>query len=146
MMNYNNMKVVELRRIAQGRGIKGYQSQKKAWLVEKLEATETPKKNKTNKKAVYYEYDGKSLTIGQWSKELGIPQGTLRARITRLGWTIEEVITKSNKHDKLYEFEGKKMNLRQWAEELDTPLGTLYARINRLGWTPEEAFAGQKGA
>lgn len=39
-----------------------------------------------------YEYDGKSLSIEDWSKEVGIKANTIAKRL-EYGWTIEEALT-----------------------------------------------------
>lgn len=46
-------------------------------------------KNKTNNR--YISYDGKSMTLKDWSRELGISYWTLHARLRR-GWTTEEIL------------------------------------------------------
>lgn len=38
--------------------------------------------------------NGRTMPIAEWSKETGIPYGTLKARKTRLGYTDEECISK----------------------------------------------------
>lgn len=48
----------------------------------------------SNKRAtVLYEYNGKSRTLTQWAKEIGVPRETLRGRVKRYGYTIEEALT-----------------------------------------------------
>jgi hypothetical protein len=42
---------------------------------------------------VLYEYNGKSLSIGAWAREVGIKKSTLRARIKIYGWNIGKAIT-----------------------------------------------------
>lgn len=39
------------------------------------------------------EYNGKTQTIAEWAKELGMPYHTLRDRILRYGWSIEMALT-----------------------------------------------------
>lgn len=38
-------------------------------------------------------YDGKTDTVSNWSKEVGISSSTIRRRL-QLGWSIEEALTK----------------------------------------------------
>lgn len=154
MKNYEEMSSRELRKIGQELKIKGYGSAGKAYLIAEItriekekeleakkqkEAAEKPKKQKGK----LYEYNGKAQTLGQWSKELGIPLGTLNARIKRMGWTIEEALsTQSNsKNEKLYEHNGKAQSLGQWAKELNISVNTLRARVDRLGWDIEKALS-----
>jgi hypothetical protein len=44
------------------------------------------------RKGLTFEHDGRKLTIPEWSRETGIDQKTLWARVNTLGWTIDEAI------------------------------------------------------
>ena len=151
-MNYNEMKTVELRKIAQKLKIKGYASGNKAYLVPEIEkaiaereaAKKAEKAKKQPQKAERkkgWTFEGKS--IAEWSRELNIPQATLRARMKR-GWELKDVFTAENhtaKNSNLIEYNGKAMTLNAWARELNVSPHTLFARINRLGWTIEDALS-----
>lgn len=53
---------------------------------------------------VYYEKDGKSQTLSQWCRELGLNKGTVYSRIHRAGWPFERAIsepTHTEKRNKL---------------------------------------------
>jgi hypothetical protein len=39
-----------------------------------------------------YEYDGKNLSLWNWSKVTGIPFATIRQRQAR-GWTVKDMVT-----------------------------------------------------
>lgn len=43
--------------------------------------------------AKLYEHDGKSMTLRQWSEIIGIPPRTLRLRLSRRDWSIEQALT-----------------------------------------------------
>lgn len=47
--------------------------------------------NSNTRKNIYLTANGKTQTISQWSRELGIPNSTLTARYN-LGWTAEDII------------------------------------------------------
>lgn len=147
MKNYEEMTSRELKKVAAELKIKNYSRSTKAYLLLEInrimaerepEPVEKPKKSRGK----LYEYNGKAQTLGQWSKELNIPLGTLNARIRRMGWTIEEALgTESgSKNEKLYEFNGKSQSLGQWAKELNISINTLRARVDRLGWDIEKAL------
>lgn len=145
MKNYEEMTSRELKKVAAELKIKNYSRSTKAYLLLEInrimaerKAEEKPKKTRGK----LYEYNGKAQTLGQWSKELNIPLGTLNARIRRMGWTIEEALgTKSgSKNEKLYEFNGKSQSLGQWSKELNISINTLRARVDRLGWDIEKAL------
>lgn len=154
MKNLNEMKTKDLRLMARDLGIKGYGSAGKGFLIPEIEkvmaereaakkaeeAAKQPKKaEKKQKKG--WTFEGK--TIAEWSRELNIPQATLRARMKR-GWKNEDVFTAENhmaKNSNLIEFNGKAMTLNAWAKELNVSPHTLFARINRLGWSVEKALS-----
>ncbi len=37
-------------------------------------------------------YNGKSLSLGQWSKKLNIPRNTIHMRLYSYGWSIEDAL------------------------------------------------------
>jgi hypothetical protein len=39
-------------------------------------------------------FDGKTLTIRQWSRKLGIKPSTLTERLGRYGWTVEQALSR----------------------------------------------------
>lgn len=51
-----------------------------------------------NSKNIYIEYDGKSKTISQWAKDLGMKNSTLHNRIRVKGWSIERALTEPVRH------------------------------------------------
>jgi hypothetical protein len=38
-------------------------------------------------------FNGRELTIAEWSKELAIPIETIRSRLNEFGWTVEKTLT-----------------------------------------------------
>ena len=135
----------ELKKVAAELKIKNYSRSTKDYLILEIkrilaerEPVEKPKKTRGK----LYEYNGKAQPLGQWSKELNIPLGTLNARIRRMGWTIEEALgTESgSKNEKLYEFNGKSQSLGQWAKELNISINTIRARLERLERDIEKAL------
>lgn len=46
---------------------------------------------------VLVEYAGECLTIAEWERRLAFKPGTLKARLTRLGYSVEEAMTKEVK-------------------------------------------------
>lgn len=54
----------------------------------------TPQEQARNMKTNHYlEHDGKRMIIVAWAKELGINEGTIRARLSR-GWSTERALSK----------------------------------------------------
>ena len=54
----------------------------------------TQEEQKNNKRSnAWYEYKGENRTVAQWSRLLGIKQGTLLSRLKKPGWSIERALT-----------------------------------------------------
>lgn len=96
-------------------------------------------------------FNGKTQSLGKWAKELGMSESTLKTRIYRLGWSVEDaLISKVNpytvnsgeKKEEYREifFENKMQSLRKWSEELEISESTLRFRLGKLGWSIEKAF------
>jgi hypothetical protein len=62
----------------------GYEPKNCRWATKR-------EQSKNRKITVFYEYNGKRLTLSEWSEELGIKRITLYTRIS-LGWTIDRVL------------------------------------------------------
>lgn len=48
---------------------------------------------RNRRSTVLVEFDGQSLTLSEWSKQLGIDRALLHARIHQLGWPIRKALT-----------------------------------------------------
>jgi Fic family protein len=55
----------------------------------------TQARNRSNN--VRYEYDGKNLTLAEWSEITGIKADTINRRIKKLGWPANEALTRKVK-------------------------------------------------
>lgn len=54
----------------------------------------TNDEQQNNKRSNHYiTYNGKTQTIAQWAREIGVSRATLSNRINRLQWTIEKALT-----------------------------------------------------
>lgn len=102
---------------------------------------ETQANNKRNN--VFIEYKGKSQTIPQWAKELGIDQGLIRNRYRR-GVQPPKIFQKelvpANSH--LITYEGKTQNIAEWAKELGIKPKTLAERIRQGIKQPKLFYTG----
>lgn len=85
-------------------------------------------------------YNGKTQTVAQWGKEIGVSFDTLYQRICK--WDIDQALTKELakcvRHK--IEYKGKTQTLSEWAKETGTKRNTLFARIYRHGWSIEKAL------
>ena len=93
------------------------------------------------------EYNGKSLTLTEWSKELSIPRSTLQKRVDKgLPW---DKVFEIERHDgktedyanMIFEYNGEKATLKEWAKNLNISYNTLKSRVSRGTIDPLELFA-----
>ena len=61
---------------------------------------ETNRVYNENKSKTSINFNGKTQSLTQWSKELGIPDNVLWARLNKLNWTIEKAFTHPYKKNK----------------------------------------------
>ena len=118
------------------------------WPVEK--AFETTGQTRMGPEPRKYSYQGRSQTLDDWAKELGIKPITLRKRISS-GWTIEEalgtrVITEKSQvgKERILHFGGKAQTVRAWAKELGVSKTCLEGRL-KAHWSVEKALTTPKG-
>jgi hypothetical protein len=67
-----------------------YEPENCRWVDAKTQA-----RNRTNN--VRYEYDGKNLTLPEWSEITGIKASTMHSRIRKQGWSIDDALTRKVK-------------------------------------------------
>ena len=82
-------------------------------------------------------YQGKSLTVKQWAKELGINDNTMwyRCHVGIFPPNQERVVKPKGK---LITYQDKTMNIKQWAEELGISRDAMTYRINKGEFPPKE--------
>lgn len=68
-------------------GSKGYEPGNCRWATAKQQQLNL-------KNNVRLDFDGKSLTAGEWSEIVGIDAKTISSRYQKLGWTAEEALTR----------------------------------------------------
>lgn len=100
---------------------KGYYKENCRWATKEEQAN-----NRRNN--VFYEFNGKRQTAGDWAKELGIKRATIVMRFRR-GDSIEEILSPKLKEYVLYEYQGKKQTITAWAKELGMERKTLSKRL-----------------
>ena len=83
------------------------------------------------------EYKGKTQTIMDWSRELGIPPYVLRTRLHK-GWSVERILFKPLQDR--YLFNGENLTFKEWSRKTGIPAHTISGRISQLGWTLEKAL------
>jgi hypothetical protein len=100
-------------------------------------------------------FNGKTLTLADWGRELGIAMNTLSARLSApRPWSIEEALTiplgqsraganapepKPHKGERPITHNGRTQSLSAWAREVGMAMPTIHRRLS-VGWTIEAAL------
>lgn len=84
-------------------------------------------------------FDGKSRTVEQWSREVGIKSNIIVHRLRR-GWTIERALTEPLRRPRRIRFRDREHTITEWASEMGIHRETLQQRLDR-GWPRERIFA-----
>lgn len=56
-----------------------------------------PNQNKNKRDTIRIEFDGKNLTLNEWSKKIGISHSALYLRIKKYKWSIEKALSTPNR-------------------------------------------------
>lgn len=99
----------------------------------------------TNLRDHRFTYQGRELSLKEWSEETGITMCDLSRRMFKLKWTIDRAINtpvvRRRTETKLYLYKGKLRTLTSLAVEAKLPITTLKARLSRLNWSVEKAMS-----
>lgn len=93
------------------------------------------------------EFDGETKCLVEWAEALGIPSGTISARIRR-GWSVEQALTTTTvraqlgvaHNQRLITFNGETHNIKEWAAIAGMNHHTLHQRLTRHRMPFEEAI------
>lgn len=104
---------------------KGYDKDNCRWAT--WEEQNNNRRNNTK-----YTHDGKTLTLPEWSRELGIELHTLKNRIWQ-GWSFEETIGATERigDQMAFEFSGQTRTLKAWCRSFNVPYETVRKRLKR---------------
>ena len=101
------------------------------------------RRNKRNN--VWLEFDGKRLTLEDWSKLTEISTGTLRQRLFDYHWTLQRALTEppgtQRSSNRWITYQGKIKTTAEWSRHLGIGYQTLQTRLNTLQWPVEKALA-----
>jgi hypothetical protein len=82
-------------------------------------------------------YNGRTQTVTQWQRELGLSRGVIEARLDR-GFTSKQAIEIPVKPNEIFLiYNGKTQNLTEWANEADISVTCLKKRLSK-GWSMGE--------
>jgi len=81
-------------------------------------------------------FNGKTQTIAEWSRELGIGQTTITQRLYSYGYSVERALGEpvKKRNNIGITFQDRTQSLRAWEKECGLGRGVLKARIN-AGWS-----------
>lgn len=87
-------------------------------------------------------FQGKTQTISEWAKEIGVGATTLLSRIDKRGWSVEKALTTPAdpmRRRKFYTYNGVTKSLSEWARDSGIGMKQLWARLD-YGWDFEDAI------
>ena len=92
----------------------------------------TPQEQANNRVTnVVIEHDGKTMTIAEWARHLGLPYHWIKHRHKR-GYTPPELFSVEHlpyRKARMYEYQGKQMSIKEISQATGIKLQTLYARL-----------------
>lgn len=139
-MNYEEMKVTELKQIAKDKRVRYWWTLDKAQLIEKIKDRD---ENPVVLPEVHLTLSGNMIEIpieADEDDELEEDADLVpMPGIEKLAELKAEVST-GKKRGALLEYGGKSQNICAWAKELGISANTLYGRIYRMGWSVDKAF------
>lgn len=113
---------------------KGYSSENCRWVTPIEQAN-----NKSNNR--YITYNGKTQSMADWCRELGLNYNRVNTRLNELGWTVEKAFEhKENTSISMVTYHGETKCLKDWCKKLNLKYETIWYRINKLHWSTEKAF------
>jgi hypothetical protein len=80
------------------------------------------------KSTIWVTYQGKTKTLAEWCRQLGLNLRRVRARIN-YGFPPEKAFQQTNHSERLLSFNGKTQSASKWARELGLPFGTIAQRL-----------------
>lgn len=113
---------------------KGYNPKNCIWATQKQQHNN----QRTN---IKIKYKNRIKTLAEWCEELKLPYGTMRRRITDLGWSAEKAFTTKIKRAERFFYKGKDRVLSEIAIMVGINPVTLRNRITRWNWSLEKAVS-----
>lgn len=111
-------------------------------------ATDAQQANNT-RRSRHITWNGETHTCAEWSRIVGISEGTIWARIKVLGWTPEQAlqtpadqsgVKRANSQGRKITSNGETRTAKEWSALTGIPKSTILERL-RNRWTTEEALS-----
>ena len=95
--------------------------------------------NRTNSISITRE--GRTQTLTQWAKELGLDPILVLTRKNKYKWPGERLLEKENwKRRSKVSIGGETLGIQEWSKRSGIKLTTIIMRINKYGWPVEKAI------
>lgn len=91
-----------------------------------------------------FTYNGKSMVLKDWARELNIKYTTLYMRIYRSGKSFEEAI-QEDPFNRLIEYNNEKHTLKEWCIIKNMEYNVVLNRLDKHKWTFDDAINIPKG-
>lgn len=87
-------------------------------------------------------YNGKTMTLIEWSEETNIPVKVIYSRINRCGWSIERALAgySRNNNPRTITHNGVTLTIGEWSKRTGLSPQLIRIRIDRLRWSIEHAL------
>jgi AraC-like DNA-binding protein len=86
-------------------------------------------------------YQGKTLTISEWARKLGIPSPRINQRINKLGWNPTDTLTLPFGKAALVTINGETNTIKYFAEKYGFNRNSAYNRAKRKKCSLQRAVA-----
>ena len=80
---------------------------------------------------------GKTQTISEWSKEVGLSRVTIHKRL-EAGWSAQDALTRPLMRPRMLTANGKTLPLHVWARKLEGDPSVIRQRL-KYGWPEADA-------
>lgn len=85
-------------------------------------------------------YNGKTQTIAEWAKELGLTKSALQARLARSGYDLEKSLGTPKQSNIRYEYDGMYLTIPEWAGVVGCSESTMYTRMRKHNYDVSKCF------
>jgi len=119
---------------------KGYEPENCRWAT-----WDEQRHNKRNNR--WFTFNGKTLILADWARELGVSKYLLSSRIDNYGWSVERAFSEPagtrKKSDRILLFRGEALSMVEWCRRLGLNYALVKHRLrpgSKNPWTIERAL------
>lgn len=108
------------------------------WSVEQALTTPTDKPPEVTANRQVVSHNGRSQTLEDWAKELGVEVYTIVKRLDA-GWPVEKALTSALYDKRIIEYNGQSQSIADWSRETGLSIATICTRLKN-GWGVEKSL------